>query len=127
MRLLSCIPYPSPWPHVLLHAQTSSNSCPDLLLLPSACSTTVSEAMEDAVLFMVQYLQDVQGPKHVVGRNFNYVAATPEARRLFLSTARHLMLQVQGVLPLSCLRAFPPEVFSDWLAAALVGPADTLC
>ncbi len=50
--------------------------------------------MEDAVLFMVRYLQEVQGPKHVVGRDFAYIAATPEARRLFLSTARHLMLQV---------------------------------
>ncbi len=54
----------------------------------------MSEAMEDAVLFMVRYLQEVQGPKHVVGRDFAYIAATPEARRLFLSTARHLMLQV---------------------------------
>ena len=51
--------------------------------------------MEDAVLFMVRYLQEVQGPKHVVGRDFAYIAATPEARRLFLATARHLMLQVR--------------------------------
>jgi hypothetical protein len=56
--------------------------------------SSVSEAMEDAVLFMVRYLQEVQGPKHVVGRDFAYIAATPEARRLFLATARHLMLQV---------------------------------
>lgn len=47
------------------------------------------------MLFMVRYLQEVQGPKHVVGRDFAYIAATPEARRLFLSTARHLMLQVR--------------------------------
>jgi hypothetical protein len=57
-------------------------------------NSSVSEAMEDAVLFMVRYLQEVQGPKHVVGRDFAYIAATPEARRLFLSTARHLMLQL---------------------------------
>lgn len=47
------------------------------------------------MLFMVRYLQEVQGPKHVVGRDFAYIAATPEARRLFLATARHLMLQVR--------------------------------
>jgi hypothetical protein len=58
--------------------------------------------MEDAVLFMVRYLQEVQGPKHVVGRDFAYIAATPEARRLFLSTARHLMLQVGRPVARSC-------------------------
>lgn len=36
----------------------------------------------------------MQGPKHVVGRDFVYIAATPEGRRLFLSTAKHLILQV---------------------------------
>lgn len=56
--------------------------------------SSVSEVMEDAVLFMVHYLQEVQGPKHVVGREFAYIAATPEGRRLFLSTAKHLILQL---------------------------------
>ena len=42
---------------------------------------------------MVHYLQEVQGSKYVVGRNFVYIAATPEARRLFLSTSKHLLLQ----------------------------------
>lgn len=56
--------------------------------------SSVSEVMEDAVLFMVHYLQEVQGPKHVVGRDFAYIAATPEGRRLFLSTAKHLILQL---------------------------------
>lgn len=65
--------------------------------MPFLRCSSVSEAMEDAVLFMVRYLQEVQGPKHVVGRDFAYIAATPEARRLFLSTARHLMLQVEGM------------------------------
>ena len=57
-------------------------------------SSTVSEPVEDAVLFMVHYLQEVQGPKHVVGRDFVYIAATPEARRLFLCTGQYLFRQV---------------------------------
>ena len=63
--------------------------------------------MEDAVLFMVRYLQEVQGPKHVVGRDFAYIAATPEARRLFLATARHLMLQVRHYCWLSSMNHAP--------------------
>ena len=62
-------------------------------MLPRS-NSTVSEAVEDATLFMVHYLQEVQGPKHVVGRDFVYIAATPEARRLFLATSKHLLLQV---------------------------------
>ena len=58
-------------------------------------SSTVSEPVEDATLFMVHYLQEVQGPKYVVGRDFVYIAATPEARRLFLSTSKHLLLQAR--------------------------------
>jgi hypothetical protein len=59
-------------------------------------SSTVSEPVEDATLFMVHYLQEVQGPKYVVGRDFVYIAATPEARRLFLSTSKHLLLQARS-------------------------------
>ena len=58
------------------------------------CRSTVSEPVEDAVLFMVHYLQEVQGPKYVVGRDVAFIAATPEARRLFLSTVKHVLLQV---------------------------------
>lgn len=56
--------------------------------------STVSEPVEDAILFMVHYLQEVQGPKYVVGRDIASIAATPEARRLFLSTAKYLLLQI---------------------------------
>lgn len=56
--------------------------------------TSVSEAMEDAVLFMVRYLTEIQGPKCVVGRKFELIAGSPDQRRLFLSTARHLMMQL---------------------------------
>lgn len=52
--------------------------------------------MEDAILFMVHYLQEVQGPKYVVGRDIASIAATPEARRLFLSTAKYLLLQARA-------------------------------
>ena len=52
--------------------------------------------MEDAILFMVHYLQEVQGPKYVVGRDIAAIAASPENRRLFLSTAKHLLLQASS-------------------------------
>ena len=44
---------------------------------------------------MVHYLQEVQGPKYVVGRDSAFIAATPEARRLFLSTAKYLLQQAR--------------------------------
>ena len=62
----------------------------------------MSEAVEDATLFMVHYLQEVQGPKYVVGRDFVHIAATPEARRLFLSTSKHLLLQARYLPPVIC-------------------------
>mmetsp|Transcript_3876 Transcript_3876/g.11224 ORF Transcript_3876/g.11224 Transcript_3876/m.11224 type:complete len:437 (-) Transcript_3876:486-1796(-) len=74
-----------------LQSHTARNA---MLGKADASGSSVSEVMEDAVLFMVHYLQEVQGPKYVVGRNFAYIAATPEARRLFLSTAKHLILQL---------------------------------
>ena len=46
-------------------------------------------------LFMVHYLQEVQGPRYVVGRVFVTIAASPDARRMFLSTAKHLLLQAR--------------------------------
>lgn len=59
---------------------------------------------------MVHYLQEVQGPKYVVGRDIASIAATPEARRLFLSTAKYLLLQVRTPVPARTVRID----FNDW-------------
>ncbi len=87
--------------HVYVHGVLSEQcSGADSARLPRACSSSsVSEAVEDATLFMVHYLQEVQGPKYVVGRDFAYIAAAPDARRMFLSTAKHLLLQARVPRP----------------------------
>ena len=85
--------------HVCMYRVSSRrrSGADSVRVLPARSSSSVSEAVEDATLFMVHYLQEVQGPKYVVGRAFTYIAASPDARRMFLSTAKHLLLQARPV------------------------------
>jgi hypothetical protein len=64
------------------------------------------------ILFQVHYLSAVQGGKHVVGRDYAYVASAPEARRAYLCHARRLLREVIRVRA----RASPTLSHSDCLA-----------